>query len=73
VSEHRTTDVAVRVASLPLLGALGVLAVVRDSAARTRLREPDPAIPFPRSPWEHLSAGQRASTLHRDDHGLAAL
>lgn len=59
MAEHRTTDVAVRVAALPLLGVLGAVAMVRDEAARLRVRRDDLGRPLPTA-WDRLTATQRA-------------
>ena len=64
MSDHHTTDVAVRIAALPLLGVLGAVSAVRDQAARLRLREDDPSPSLPLQ-WDRLSARQRANLVER--------
>lgn len=59
MSDHRTTDVAVRLAALPLLGVLGAVAMVRDEAARLRVRRDDLGRQLPTA-WDRLTASQRA-------------
>ena len=66
MSDHHATDMAVRLAALPLLGVLGAVSVVRDQAARLRLREDDPSPQVPLQ-WDRLSAGQRAHLVSGDD------
>lgn len=66
MSDHHTTDVAVRIAAFPLLGVLGAVSAVRDQAARLRLREDDPSPTLPLQ-WDRLSARQRANLVGGDD------
>jgi hypothetical protein len=68
MSDHHTTDVAVRIAALPLLGLLGAVSAVRDQAARLRLREDDPSPSLPLQ-WDRLTARQRANLVGPDDLG----
>ncbi len=55
----RELDLAVRVASLPLLGALAVLARLRDQAARARLHDDEDAATRAVD-WDRLSPDMRA-------------
>ncbi|MFN8167564.1 MAG: hypothetical protein U0S36_02130 [Candidatus Nanopelagicales bacterium] len=59
MSDHHATAVAVRVVALPLLGVLGAVAMVRDEAARLRVREDDLGRALPQA-WDRLTATQRA-------------
>lgn len=68
MSDHHTTDVAVRIAALPLLGLLGAVSAVRDQAARLRLRDDDPGPSLPLQ-WDRLTARQRANLVGSDDLG----
>jgi hypothetical protein len=68
MSDHHTTDTAVRIAAMPLLGLLGAVSAVRDQAARLRLREDDPSPSLPLQ-WDRLTARQRANLVGADDLG----
>jgi hypothetical protein len=68
MSDHHTTEVAVRIAAMPLLGLLGAVSAVRDQAARLRLREDDPSPTLPLQ-WDRLTARQRANLVGADDMG----
>ena len=70
MSDHHSTDVAVRIVALPLLGVLGALALVRDEAARLRVRQDDPGPRLP-TQWDRLSAGERARLVGDDDRDAA--
>ena len=52
-------ELAVRVVALPLLAGLGVLAVVRDNAARARVRDDEGAATFAVT-WDRLTPELRA-------------
>ena len=52
-------ELAVRVVALPLLGGLAVLSVVRDNAARARVRQ-DEGVAMRAVGWDRLSPELRA-------------
>ena len=55
----REMDLAVRVASLPLLGALAVVGRLRDQAARSRVRDDEATAALAVS-WDRLTPELRA-------------
>lgn len=55
-------ELAVRVVTLPLMGALAALAAVRDSAARMRVRDDETAAERAVS-WANLTGDQRALVI----------
>ena len=60
MSDHHATDVVVRIAAVPLLGALGAVAMVRDQAARARLHKADAVVPSGLV-WDEAAPSRRAS------------
>jgi hypothetical protein len=55
----REIELAVRVATLPLMGALAALSAVRDNAARLRIRD-DEAAAERAVAWTNLTSDERA-------------
>lgn len=55
-------ELAVRVVTLPLMGALAALSVVRDNAARLRIRD-DEAAAERAVAWDLLSPDDRAMVV----------
>lgn len=55
-------ELAVRVVTLPLMGALAALSVVRDNAARMRIRDDEAAAERAVS-WSTLTHDERAMVL----------
>ena len=55
-------ELALRVATLPLMGALAALSVVRDNAARIRVRDDEAAAERAVS-WTNLTSDERAIVL----------
>jgi hypothetical protein len=53
-------ELAVRVVALPLLAGLGVLSLVRDNAARARVRDDEGAAAYAVS-WDRLTPELRAA------------
>ncbi len=58
----REIELAVRVATLPLMGALAALSVVRDNAARMRVRD-DEAAAERAVAWYNLTTDERATVV----------
>lgn len=55
-------ELAVRVVTLPLMGALAALSMVRDNAARMRVRDDETAAERAVS-WANLTGDQRALVI----------
>jgi hypothetical protein len=59
MSGMREIELAVRVATLPLMGVLAAVSAVRDNAARMRIRD-DEAAAERAVAWTNLSSDERA-------------
>jgi len=57
-------EFALRVATLPLMGGLAVLAMARDAAARVRVRDEDWSA-HRAAGWDRLSPEDRARVVDR--------
>ncbi len=70
--DHDLASTTLRLAALPLLGGLAAVAVLRDRAARLRVRDDEEAAEWA-VPWTRLSAEQRAVLAGWTDRDQAAI